>query len=314
MAIYHLRAKVISRSKGQSAVAGAAYRSGAGRSVVHAAAYRSGGQLTDERTGRTYDYSRKEHVEHTEIMAPDDAPAWMHDRQTLWGAVERVEKRKDAQLSRELEITLPRELSPAQCVTLVRAFVRDHLVGKGMVADIAIHRPTASDGGAQPHAHVMLTMRRITEQGFGNKVRAWNEPQFLKSLRAEWANYANRALEKAGRDARIDHRRLTEQGNDREAAPYVPQLAFSNRAKRLTGYVPDRMLRGREVRHRNRARAHLRAMRDLDPRTVEERIGGALARTRPRPDFAPDLAPSLRKRRRLDHAIAQGGGDLGPEL
>ena len=93
MAIYHLRAKIISRSKGQSTVAGAAYRSG-GHSATHAAAYRSGEKLTDQRTGRTFDYGRKQGIVHTKIIAPKNAPAWAYDRSSLWN---RVEARRKAQ-------------------------------------------------------------------------------------------------------------------------------------------------------------------------------------------------------------------------
>lgn len=110
MAIYHLRAKIISRSKGQSTVAGAAYRSG-GHSATHAAAYRSGEKLKDERTGRTFDYGRKQGIVHTEILAPQNAQNWVYNRSSLWNQVELAEKRKDAQVAREIEISLPRELS-----------------------------------------------------------------------------------------------------------------------------------------------------------------------------------------------------------
>ena len=106
IAIYHLRAKIISRSKGQSSLAGAAYRSG-GHSATHAAAYRSGERLTDARTGRTFDYGRKQGIIHTEILVPKDAPVWASDRAQLWNTVELTEKRKDAQLAREIELSLP---------------------------------------------------------------------------------------------------------------------------------------------------------------------------------------------------------------
>ena len=96
MAIYHLSAKIISRAEG--------------RSVVAAAAYRPGMALEDETSGLVHDYTRKRGIEHTEILAPDDAPAWVLDRSRLWNAVEVAEKRSDAQLAREIEIGLPVEL------------------------------------------------------------------------------------------------------------------------------------------------------------------------------------------------------------
>lgn len=262
MAIYHLRAKVMSRSKGQSAVAGAAYRQG-GHSAVHAAAYRSGVTLLDARTGRTYDYGRKDNVEHSEILAPEGSPAWVYDRQELWNRVEASEKRPDAQLAREIEISLPRELSAEVCKELVRAYVRAQFTSKGMVADIAIHRPDASDGGEQPHAHVMLTMRPVEGEGFGGKKVAVLAPETgqpvrdkrgkivyrewagglvedLEQWRVAWAEAANGALERAGEEARIDHRTLKAQGIERQPLPNLPQLAFFDRVREFTGALRDR--------------------------------------------------------------------------
>lgn len=281
MAIYHLRAKIMSRSKGQSAVAGAAYRGG-GHSAVHAAAYRSGAILVDERTGQSYDYSQKGHVEYTEIMAPEGAPGWTHDRSQLWNHVEAGEKRKDAQLAREMEITLPRELTPEECRDLVREFVRDEFVSRGMVADIAIHRPKASDGGEQPHAHVMLTMRTLGPdgEGFGPKVREWNNVALLEGWREAWAEAANRALERAGKEDRIDHRTLEAQGIERAPLPNLPQFAFFDRVRELTGRIRDRFNQWLAVRHRNRIQAHVEAMERMqEGGDLEQLIGAFVSRT-----------------------------------
>ncbi len=184
MAIYHLRLKVISRALGRLARPGGATR----RSVVAAAAYRSGERLYDSSQGKWFEFDKPD-VIHTEIMAPDHAPGWVFDRQTLWNMVERSETRVDSQLAREVEITLPRELTKEQCIELVRSFVRDQFVSQGMVADIGIHRPDASDGEEQPHAHVLLTMRRLdpsSETGFSRlKERDWNEPEDIKKAVGE---------------------------------------------------------------------------------------------------------------------------------
>src|ERR1700691_5421903 len=126
MAIYHLSVKIIKR--------------GSGRSVVAAAAYRAAQSLAEEQTGHTHDYTRKVGVEHSEIVAPEGALHWMRDRLTLWNAVEAVEKRRDAQLAREVEIALPIELDNASQLSLVRQFVQREFVSKGMVADFSIHR------------------------------------------------------------------------------------------------------------------------------------------------------------------------------
>ena len=278
MAIYHLRAKVIGRAAGKNAVASAAYRQG-GYSVVAMAGYRSGSALTDERTGRTWDYTRKGGVEHTEIMAPENAPAWVFDRSELWNRVEAGEKRKDAQLAREIEISLPRELSAEQCIDLVRAYVRTEFVHRGMVADVAIHRPRASDGGEQPHAHIMLTMRSLDGEGFGKKERSWNGDDLLACWREAWSVAANAALAKAGQEARIDHRSLKDQGIEREPAPYLPQLAFFERVREFTGGLRERFGQWAAIRHRNRVRDHLAAMEQSQAEGgIEELIGALLGR------------------------------------
>lgn len=200
MAIYHLSAKVISRAGGRSSVA--------------AAAYRSGGRLHDARQGIEHDYSRKGGVVHAEILAPDIAPEWMHDRDQLWNAVEAVEKRKDAQLAREIEVALPRELDRGARLELLRGFVQRAFVDRGMIADIAVHEGKARDGQGQPHAHIMLTLRELTGEGFGKKARDWNAPDLLLGWREAWARDANAALERAGRSERIDHRSLPVQRDE----------------------------------------------------------------------------------------------------
>lgn len=196
MAIYHLSVKVVSRAKGQS--------------VVASAAYRSAQSLYDERLGQIFDYTRKAGVEHTEILAPGGAPEWVHDRSVLWNTVEQVEKRKDAQLAREIEIGLPVELTKDEQVTLLRDYVQRTFVVRGMVADIAIHR----DNPENPHAHVLLTTREITVEGFGAKQRGWNDRAELVKWREQWAEVANEHLLRAGHEIRIDHRTLEAQGID----------------------------------------------------------------------------------------------------
>ena len=147
MAIYHCSIKIISRGKGKSAVA--------------AAAYRSGEKITNEYDGLTHDYTRKGGVVHTEILLPDHAPREYADRAALWNAVERIEKNKNSQLSREIELALPVELSAGQNISLVREYCNRHFVEKGMCADVCIH--DKQDGN--PHAHIMLTMRPIEQDG-----------------------------------------------------------------------------------------------------------------------------------------------------
>jgi ATP-dependent exoDNAse (exonuclease V) alpha subunit len=254
MAIYHLRAKIISRSKGQNTVAGAAYRSG-GHSATHAAAYRSGEKLRDERTGRTFDYGRKQGIVHTEIIAPKNAPDWAYNRETLWNTVEHTEKRKDAQLAREIEISLPRELSHEQRAELVRAFVKEQFVNRGMIADIAMHCPKASDGKDQPHAHIMLTLRPLKpdNSGFGNKERAWNEHALLENWREQWATAVNQALANADSGERVDHRTLNAQGIPREPLPYLPLPIITGRIRQIADELTGRLNQWQAARFRKLA-------------------------------------------------------------
>jgi len=200
VALFHLAVKVVSRSTG--------------RSVVAAAAYRAGAALTDERQGLTPDYSRRGDVRETIILAPENAPAWARDRQALWTAVDAAEKRKDAQTAREVEVALPRELTVPQQRDLLRTFVQTAFVARGMVADVAIHeghRPAEPN----PHAHILLTTRTLTPDGFGPKNRDWNAKDLLVSWRHQWEVDCNKALAAQGHTARIDARSLADQGLDR---------------------------------------------------------------------------------------------------
>ena len=125
MAIYHFSAKMISRANGSSALA--------------AAAYRSASRLHDLRLDRHHDFSNKTGVVHSEVMLPDGAPEDLADREKLWNAVEVVEVRKDAQLAREIEFAIPRELTQEQGIELARGFVRTTFVDQGMIADLNVH-------------------------------------------------------------------------------------------------------------------------------------------------------------------------------
>jgi ATP-dependent exoDNAse (exonuclease V) alpha subunit len=200
MAIYHFSAKVISRVSGSSALA--------------AAAYRSASRLHDERLDRHHDFSNKAGVIHSEVMLPNDAPEQLSDRATLWNAVEAAEVRKDAQLAREIEFAIPRELSPEAGIELAREFVAREFVATGMIADLNVHRDIGADGEPKPHAHVMLTMRAVDENGFGAKVREWNRTELLERWRERWAEHVNQRLAELDIDARVDHRSLEAQGVD----------------------------------------------------------------------------------------------------
>ncbi|PZO69070.1 MAG: Ti-type conjugative transfer relaxase TraA, partial [Sphingomonas taxi] len=202
MAIYHFSAKVISRQTGASAVASAAYRSAS--------------ELHDERLGRNHDFSNKAGVIHSEVILPKGAPERLNDRTVLWNEVEAGEKRKDAQLAREVEFSIPREMDQQQGVQLARDFVEKEFVERGMVADLNVHWDMGKDGEPKPHAHVMLSMREVGPEGFGQKAREWNNTELLKGWREAWANHVNERLAELDIDARIDHRTLEAQGIDLE--------------------------------------------------------------------------------------------------
>lgn len=222
MAIYHCSAKVIGRSSG--------------RSATGAAAYRAGEKIVDHRTGLIHDYTRKGGVDHAQIIAPAGAPEWATDRSALWNEVEAVEKRKDAQLCREVEVAIPRELTVDQQRQLVLDFAQEQFVARGMVADVAFHH----QDGENPHAHILLTTRTIGADGFGQKAREWNDRALLEQWRSQWAEHANRALERAGHAERIDHRSLADQGIDRQPTQHLGPTATA--IERRTGEPSRRRL------------------------------------------------------------------------
>ena len=147
MAIYHLEAKVISR--------------GTGRSAVAAAAYISCSQILNDYDGVQHDYTRKRGLVWQQVFLPQYAPAEWQERSSLWNAVEENEKTKDSRLAREFVVALPVELTSAQWQKLLSNFIQNSFVADGMCADVAIH----DTDGHNPHAHIMLTVRPLDEQG-----------------------------------------------------------------------------------------------------------------------------------------------------
>ena len=227
MAIYHLSTKIISRSKGKSSIASSAYRSGE--------------KLYNKRDGLIHDYTKRKDVIYKEIFKPINAPNWLLDREQLWNEVEQIEKSKNSQLAREIDIALPIELNEKERIEWLREYVIDNFSNKGMVADVVIH--DKEDGNQ--HSHIMLTMRPFEENGEwgakakkeyildknGNKTYSkngnaksrkiettnWNKKETLEHWREQWAIYANKALEKVNRKERIDHRSYEDQGIDKLA-------------------------------------------------------------------------------------------------
>jgi ATP-dependent exoDNAse (exonuclease V) alpha subunit len=202
LAVYHFEAQIISRE-----------HDGRRRSVVAVAPYRAAERLEDRRQGQAFDYRAKRGVMHQEILLPKGATTWLGKRETLWNHVEKMEKRRDAQLAREINVSLPHELTPGERLSLIRGFVMEQFVARGMVADLTLHDPVPGESDDRHfHAHVLLTLREAHGNGLSRvKAREWNSDALLLHWRQQWELHANRALELAGHAARIDHRSLLDQ-------------------------------------------------------------------------------------------------------
>ncbi len=247
MPLFHCRIKPVSRSSGRSSCA--------------AVAYRKGIEIEDERTGVVHDYTRRSGVEHTEIVAPEGAE-WAQDAGRLWNAAEESEKRKDARVAREYEIALPMELSKNERKVLATDFAREISDRYGVAVDVSIHRPSRHGDRRNFHAHLMVTTRKAGPDGLGEKseielsdkkLRALGLPtgdEQIAAIRERWAKLANKALERAGVDARVDHRSLADQGIDRIPTEHVGVHAT---AMERRGISTDRGDRVREIRAANAA-------------------------------------------------------------
>lgn len=293
MAIYHLSAQIIKRKDGRSAIV--------------AAAYRAGERLVDRESGTVADYRNKGGIVHTEIRTPQNSPEWMQDRETLWNVLEYKNRRVDAQLAREMNIALPRELPFEQQKELLRRFVDDQFVSKGMVADLAIHHDEEQNN---PHAHVMLSFYAANENGFKRtRTREWSSKDFLNETREAWSTYANRALEAMGHEERIDHRTLEAQGIDR--MPTIHEGPKGRKA-RDRGYAPSSKVvdmqtyagRRRQLNYqeldegRSRAQQNARILQ-FNERQVTKRIAEAF-----------DAMDSWMRLRFMEATIKRAGGRL----
>ena len=216
------------------------------------AAYRSASRMRDERIDRVQDFSNKRGVVHSEVLLPENAPEAWSDPERLWNDVEAFEVRKDAQLAREVEFAIPREMTERQGIELARDFAQAEFVDQGMIADLNVHWDIGEDGMPKPHAHVMLTMRSVDENGFGQKVRDWNRTEMVERWRERWAEHVNERLAELDIDARIDHRSLEAQGIGLE-----PQSQIGAPAQRIEGEgidAADRAEMHREIARNNGAR------------------------------------------------------------
>ena len=234
MSLYHFHVTQIGRSKGHSAVA--------------AAAYRSGEKIYDDYYGETQDYTKKGGVVKTEILLPDYAPERFKDRSTLWNELESVEKHPKAQLSYSFDMALQNELTDEENIALGERFVREEMVARGMICDVAFHMPGKSDDDIKNlHMHVLSPIRPFLQEGRwgekqhreyaldenGKRMRdeegkyifnsrpttEWGSPELLDHWRECWAQMVNEEFEKRGIAERVDHRSYVDQGLD-----LIPQV------------------------------------------------------------------------------------------
>ena len=248
LAIFHCQIKIISRGKGKTATS--------------AAAYRSGTKIVDDEFGETHDYTRKGGVAFSEILLCANSPSTYSDRQTLWNEVQKIEKQKNAQLCREVEVALPIEFSRDEQIEVVREYIKKNFTDKGMIADWSLH--DKSDGN--PHAHILLTMRPLKPNGEwgakrkdsyalddnGNRIPVidqktgkqkigargrkmwerisiqstdWNDQTKAEEWRKSWADICNEHLKG---QAHIDHRSYARQGKEQ-----LPMLHESYAARKI---------------------------------------------------------------------------------
>ncbi len=201
VASYHLSVSTVSRGRGQSAVAGAAYRAG---ETLHC-----------EREGVTHDYSRKGGVERSFVLAPSEAPAWASERNALWNAAEGAEGRKNSVVAREWRLALPAELCSEKRVALAEGFGRELVARYGVAVDVAVHAPHREGDDRNWHAHLLTTTRELGADGFGAKTRVLDAAKTggaeIEVMRGVWAQAQNQAYRDAGIDASVDHRSLEAQ-------------------------------------------------------------------------------------------------------
>jgi hypothetical protein len=252
MAIYRLSLSTVRRSHGRSAVAAAAYRTGA--------------RLYDARTATTHDYRRKDGISRVALVG------WAGTREALWQAAEAAERRRDAVVAREVQVALPHELPPAVRWALALSLAEWLQARYGVAVDVALHAPSWRGDDRNHHAHLLFTTRTVTPAGtLGAKTRALDEHRTgraeVEQLRAVWAQLANEALAAIGRAShRVDHRSYVRRGAVRESE-HLGRGAFEHE-RRGTATEQGNEVRAR--RRRNRVRAAARSVRGTaSPLSIE---------------------------------------------
>ncbi|WP_437891304.1 MobQ family relaxase [Phytobacter sp. V91] len=272
MAIFHLEFKIVKRSEGMSS--------------CRKAAYHVRCKITDDRTGNTYDFSHRTDLFYHQILAPLSAPAHIIESSTaLWNEVEKVERQKDGQTARYFDVAIPCELNNEDKIKLVVEYCQKNFVDKGMIADIAFHDLDSNN----PHAHVMLTLKPITADGFGKKERSWNDKKNVILWRESWSVIANRYLATTGSNERIDHRSIDAQHTEalenaaitlnveekalwlaKATATSRPAMQRVHRAKWNSKHVQEKRAAEQAVRDemKQEAQATYNTFKDLDLQIV----------------------------------------------
>jgi hypothetical protein len=278
---YHCSVKPVSRSKGRSAVA--------------TAAYRLGERLQDERYQTVHDYTRRSGVECTFTVAPVDSPAWAHDAQALWNAAERAETRKNSTLAREVELALPSLLEPAARERIAAQFAEVLVDRYNVAVSVAIHQPSRHGDDRNHHAHILFTTREMTPEGLGKKTRVLDDrktgPQEIKKLRELAADIINEHLAAANADIRVDHRSFKDRGIEREPTTHLGPAATEMERR---GEQSERGDVNRDAAQGNRETEQnqtLLAERD----TLDKAIGAERERISSPPDDPEDALERMRE-------------------
>jgi len=260
MAHYHLTAQMVSRQGRKSCTA--------------ALAYRSATKLVDQQTGKVWDYTKKCYVNHVEILIPEGAPTWIADiaqecqtarqsaLQKFSDIIETAEKRKDSQVYREVEFSLPDELTPEQNIGWAHMFVNDIFVKRGMIAVMNFHFDIdPKTGEKKPHCHTLLTTRHLTEYGFNLKNLDWKRRELIEEAREQYAQYQNAALKEHGFWVQVSHLsyaargldidpqpnlstkviRMTERGIETDQQKIFDNLSICNQSQGKKGLIPLRL-------------------------------------------------------------------------
>ena len=284
----------------------------AGRRATAAAAYRAGERIRDERSGELINFGRRRDVLHTEIFLPRQldgtAVSWARDRERLWNTAEHAEKRYNARVAREYQLSLPAELDASRRIALARAFSREIAERYKVAVDLAVHEPREGGDPRNFHAHLLTTTREVTPAGLGAKAGLDVTPlerrrrelpdhrQEYLSLRERWATLVNEALREANLEARVDHRSLAAQGIDREPLPRIPLMQLKMEQRGLRSELAQRLRA--EYRERVQRRLQRSAERAPVQQAAETTAGRAPPEAAPQPSNAPARVHDVEEIRR----------------